>query len=197
MRLFCIIYLAAIVAQCGHDVEYRNRRTAAARKATDTATQRARIDPRPSKDIDGEFFDYMDGFPEPFDHLAMWFEDRKGKTLGTCITWPSGHQGIAIDPERWEDLSWIRRRALIWHELAHCTSIDLRHNNTYWSYSKDTGESYRCHEVDKAPAEYRCYGTPDSIMNWQMPSELELELMMLGFNPNLDEFTKLFFETLD
>lgn len=46
---------------------------------------------------------------------------------GECRTWDNGYHEIRLDRLGWEGYTHEQRKALIWHELGHC-SLHLEHN---------------------------------------------------------------------
>lgn len=62
------------------------------------------------------------GMPIVFvDSLARYEEDDSSRIVGMCYFWQDGFREIAIEREFWFSVSDRRKKALIWHELGHCS----------------------------------------------------------------------------
>lgn len=75
-------------------------------------------------DIDPIFVPYVNTFPVPV-HYSIEFDDLKGEEIGYCMSerlLKVERHHVYIDRLAWKYASEIRRKALIWHELYHCTN---------------------------------------------------------------------------
>ena len=123
--------------------------------------------------INDEFVPYITDFPSNMMiGMPIVFDDevekRSGKetTVGLCFSWTDGWREIGIDTDFWDDASYLRRKALLWHELGHCV-LGLDHD-------------------DKLTA-----GMSNSLMSTSLMSNYMVR-MTCKYNVNLDKLTKTF-----
>lgn len=80
--------------------------------------------------IEPEFERYVEDFEKLYKvevDSPMYFESHlDGNHIGECWTFDDGYKEIVIEKEWWEKAPILRRRALIFHELAHYYDQDHR-----------------------------------------------------------------------
>ena len=80
--------------------------------------------------------------------MSMGFEDLPGSIAGVCVGFSPGHREIGIDNSTWEKATELERKALMFHEIAHCL-CNRKHNHSKGKYNNDTDEEDKVERTAK------------------------------------------------
>lgn len=103
----------------------------------------------PGDDIRPYVESFVSAYGYPLPEILWVMAEVSG--YGLCTTNGSSRK-ITIDPDDWEGLCELQRKALVWHELGHCV-LDRPHTNdgdppSYMNPSLKTCQYYDLNELE-------------------------------------------------
>src|SRR5579884_1508973 len=109
MKMFLLVLIALLSSSCGPP-------------------------PDPSITQDPELIPFINSFESEIgvdaSHVSATFSKLTSPDIGMCDSYDDGRRDIYIDRDEWNQMDYVGREQLMYHELGHC-AMNLEHNNSY------------------------------------------------------------------